>query len=84
MTTTTDDRYLRPQEMAEYSSFSVRQLQRLAADPHHPLPVHRVGGRVLYKRSEFDQWLREHEERAPARPSDRAYRIALAIRGHQR
>lgn len=81
---TTDDRYLTLAEMTEYSTFSERTLRRLAGDPVHPLPVHRVGSRLLYKRSEFDQWLREHEERAPARPIDRAYKIALAIRGHQR
>jgi len=49
----------------------------------HPLPCHRIGGCVLFKLSEFDAWLAEHEERTTVRTPDRAYQIALAIRGHK-
>lgn len=79
-----DDRYLRPEEMATYTSLSERQLRRFSQDTAHPLPVHRIGGRVLYKRSEFDQWLREHEDRQAPRAVDAAYHLALAVRGHRR
>lgn len=82
--TADDDRYLSPPEMATYTSLSERNLRRLTADPVHPLPVHFARGRRLYKRSEFDQWLREEDERRGPRPVDTAYRTALLIRGHQR
>jgi predicted DNA-binding transcriptional regulator AlpA len=58
-----DDRYCTPAELARYSTLSVRQLQRYSADREHPLPTHRLGTRVLYRRSEFDTWLRERESR---------------------
>jgi hypothetical protein len=45
--------------------------------------VHRLGRLALYKRSEFDQWLREHEARTPPSKTDRVYRLALAMRGHK-
>jgi excisionase family DNA binding protein len=62
---TTDDRYLRLAELAEYASLSVRTLQRCIADPVHPLPAHRALGRtVLVLRSDFDRWLREHRATA--------------------
>lgn len=78
-----DDRYLTQEALARYSSLSTRTLRKLAADPVHPLPVHRINGRVLYKRSEFDQWLREHESGETTRETTHqaARRIALAIRG---
>jgi hypothetical protein len=76
------DRYVRLDELAAYSSLSPRNLRRYRDAPVHPLPCHRIGGCVLFKLSEFDAWLAEHEERT-ARPPDRAYQIALAIRGHK-
>lgn len=80
----TADRYVRLEELAAYSSLSPRTLRRYRDDPVHPLPSHRIGGSVLFKLSEFDAWLREHEARTgTARSSDRAYQIALAIRGHR-
>lgn len=79
----TDDRYLRLDELAAYSTISVSQLRRFSRDPVHPLPHHKIGRAVLYKRSEFDEWLREHEARTPKPIADRAYQIALAVRGHR-
>lgn len=70
-----DDRYLTWADLSEYSTLSVRQLQRYAADRDHPLPVHRLGARVLVRRSEFDYWLRDHEARlTPARHAARQIR----------
>jgi len=78
------DRYVRLDELAAYSSLSERNLRRYRDAPVHPLPCHRIGGCVLFKLSEFDAWLVEHEARsAPAKVPDRAYQIALAIRGHK-
>jgi len=77
------DRYVRLDELAAYSSLSERNLRRYRDAPVHPLPCHRIGGCVLFKLSEFDAWLAEHEQRTTTRTPDRAYQIALAIRGHK-
>ena len=79
----TDDGYLRLEGLAAYSSLSPRTLRDFTRDPHHPLPMHRVGRLLLFKRSEFDQWLREHDAQTPQTKPDRAYRLALAMRGHK-
>jgi predicted DNA-binding transcriptional regulator AlpA len=60
-----DDRYLRLPELVRYSSLSEKTLRRLMRDPVHPLPVHRIVGRTVVKRSEFDRWLNEHEHGQP-------------------
>lgn len=85
MTNDQEDRYLRLSELARYSSFSVRTLERLAADPVHPLPVLLVKGRRVVKRSAYDRWLEEHQAGQPRVVSGkgltRAQRAACQLRG---
>jgi len=54
---TTLDPYLSLKALASYSSLSTRKLREHLADPAHPLPFHRVGGKLLVRRSEFDAWM---------------------------
>src|SRR5262249_50371051 len=54
---TTLDPYLSLRALATYSGLSVRTLRQYLVDPAHPLPHHRVGGKVLVRRSEFDAWM---------------------------
>ena len=73
-----EDGFVSPEGLAAYSSLSTRTLRRLSADPVHPLPVHVVLGRRLYRKAEFDQWLQEDEARR--RGDDAQVRqIAMAI-----
>ena len=45
---------------------SVRTLRGYLSHPARPLPHYRVGGRVIVKRSEFDEWIRAFRvEEAP-------------------
>ena len=85
--TEADDRYLRLQELARYSTLSGRTVQRCIADPVYPLPAHRFGRQVMVQKSEFDAWVRTREARAAAAaPADDALtlrrRVALELRGY--
>lgn len=51
-----DDAYLPLKTLADYSGLSVRTLRSYLTHPAHPLPCYRIGGKVLVRRSEFDQW----------------------------
>lgn len=51
------DPYFSLKGLAHYSGLSVRTLRGYLADPFHPLPHYRVGGKVLVRRSEFDRWI---------------------------
>jgi len=50
------DPFLSLKALAEYSSISIRKLRDLLAEPAHPLPHYRIGGKILVKRSEYDTW----------------------------
>jgi hypothetical protein len=58
-----DDGYLDLEQLARYSSLSVRTLQRHLKDPVHPLPhreVRNTGkgrGRVVVRKDEFHAWM---------------------------
>lgn len=52
------DPYLSLRALAAYSSLSERFLRSFLSAPEHPLQHYRVGGRVLVKRSDFDDWIR--------------------------
>ncbi len=54
------DPYLSLGALSDYASISVRQLRNLIVDPARPLPHHKIGGRVLVRRSDFDQWASQH------------------------
>jgi hypothetical protein len=49
--------YFDLKSLARYSSCSVRWLRDRLVDPVHPLPHHRVEGKILIKREDFDQWI---------------------------
>lgn len=50
--------YLSLKDLSAYSGMSKRGLRQALTDPVHPLPHYRPGGgKVLVRRSEFDQWL---------------------------
>ena len=56
------DPYLSLRGLADYSSLSVRTLRSYIADSVRPLPYYRVGGKILVRVSEFDNWLATHRE----------------------
>lgn len=43
--------------LAAYSSCSVRWLRDRLTDTVSPLPYHRVEGKILIKKDDFDQWI---------------------------
>jgi hypothetical protein len=49
--------YLDLQALAVYSSCSVRWLRNRLADRRAPLPHHRVEGKILVSKKDFDQWI---------------------------
>jgi hypothetical protein len=56
-----EDRYLDLEELARYSTLSVRTLRRHIASQEHPLPALRVHGskgrgRIIVSRRAFDEW----------------------------
>jgi len=51
------DPFLPLKALADYSGLSVRTLRDPLADPLHPLPCYRVGGKIVVRRSEFDGWM---------------------------
>jgi excisionase family DNA binding protein len=57
------DPYLPLRALAAYSGLSVRKLRALLVDPAHPLPHHRVGGKILVRRSDFDTWMGVYRQR---------------------
>ncbi len=62
-----DAGYLSLVDLAKYSAMSTRTLRRHLEDTTHPLPAYRIGGKVLIKRSEYDEWAAEFRTRG--RPS---------------
>ena len=56
------DPYLSLKALSEYSGLSIRTLRGYLTDPAHPLPCYRVCGRVLVRRSEFDQWIARYRQ----------------------
>ena len=56
------DPFLSLRALAGYSGLSVRKLRDCLADPAHPLPCYRVGGKILVRRSEFDAWMARHRQ----------------------
>ena len=50
------DPYLSLKALAGYSGISVRKLREHLTDPVHPLPCHRIGGKIVVRRSDYDAW----------------------------
>ena len=49
--------YLDLRALAAYSSCSVRWLRDRLADRSAPLPYHRVEGKILIRKEDFDEWI---------------------------
>ncbi len=52
-----EPKYLDLKALAAYSSCSVRWLRDRLVDRTRPLPHHRIGGKLLVKREDFDLWM---------------------------
>ena len=50
------DPFLSLRALATYSGLGVRTLRGYLADPAHPLPHYRIGGKIVVRRSEYDAW----------------------------
>lgn len=75
-----EDRYLDLDALSNYSGLSVRRLRGFLRDPLHPLPHFKPGGpdgKVLVRKSEFDQWIERHRQRQ-AKDLDRVVEVVLA------
>ena len=51
------DPFLALRALASYSGLSVRKLRDLLEQASHPLPYYKIGGKILVRRSEFDDWI---------------------------
>lgn len=58
--------YLSLQALAGYSSCSVRWLRDRLTDPVAPLPHHRIGGKILIRREDFDVWINQFRTVRPS------------------
>jgi len=71
-----DDGYLDLEQLARYSSLSVRTLQRHLKDPVHPLPHHQVQptgkarGRTVVSKRAFDAWMAQFAKGGTRPPRD--------------
>jgi hypothetical protein len=54
--------YFDLQALAAFSCCSVRWLRDRLADGTHPLPYHRVEGKLLVKREDFDRWIDHYRD----------------------
>jgi excisionase family DNA binding protein len=50
------DQYLSLRSLARYAGISVRTIRGFIVRRHEPLPHYRIGGKILVRRLEFDQW----------------------------
>jgi hypothetical protein len=54
------DPFMPLRALASYSGLSVTKLREYLNDPTYPLPYHRVGGKLLVRRSDFDAWVAKY------------------------
>ena len=59
------DYFMPLKPLSEYSGLSVRTLRTYLSHPVRPLPHYRPGGKILVKRSEFDEWLSRFKAEEP-------------------
>ena len=57
------DPYLTLRGLADYSGIAPSTLRAYLNDPAHPLPAYQLGGRLLFRVSEFDRWIEAHRRR---------------------
>lgn len=68
--------YFSLRSLAVYSSCSVRWLRDRLVDHMHPLPHHRVAGKLLVKKDDFDRWMDNHRV---IHSSDRLNQIVASV-----
>lgn len=50
-------KYVSLNDLAAYSSLSVRTLRSCLTHPRHPLPHYKLPGKILIRLDEFDAWI---------------------------
>lgn len=70
MTVQKSDTYRSLKALAAYSGLSVRTLRSLLIHTIHPLPHFRLGGKILVRASEFDQWMQQFAQRRAVNVSE--------------
>lgn len=58
--------YLSLRSLAVYSGLSVRKLRDHLVDGARPLPHYRIGGKLLVRRCDFDEWAMGFRVTTPA------------------
>src|SRR5688572_30221228 len=53
------DPYLPLALLSQYAGLSIRTLRTYLSTRVHPLPSYRVGGKILVRRSDFDEWMNQ-------------------------
>jgi lambda repressor-like predicted transcriptional regulator len=51
-----DDRYLSLRDLVDYAGLSVRTLRGHLVNRTHPLPHFRIGGKIVVRQREYDDW----------------------------
>ena len=75
------DAYLPLRALAGYSGLSVRTLRGYLSHASSPLPHYRIGGKVLVRRSEFDQWVEGFRVRVQAGVEDIVRDVLAGFQG---
>jgi excisionase family DNA binding protein len=63
---TIEREWLSLRQLTEYAAISVRTLREWLHRSTDPLPAVRVNGKVLVRKSQFDEWLERHRIRPDA------------------
>lgn len=77
---TFEDGYLSLRDLATYSGLSVSTLRDYVNHLRPPLPHYRIGARIMVRRSEFDQWVRQFREDGSTALEAVADRILASMR----
>ena len=72
----TEPGYFTLRTLAAYSNCSTRWLRDRLVDRAHPLPHYRIGGKLLVKCDDFDQWMNVHRV---VHPSDQLSQIVDSV-----
>jgi predicted DNA-binding transcriptional regulator AlpA len=62
-----EDRWLSVKDLVAHSSLSAKTLRGYLKRAHHPIPFRRIKGRIVIRKSEYDQWVLD-EDRQPGDP----------------
>ena len=62
-----DTEYLPLKVLAVYAGICERLLRSYVTHPVSPLPVYRIGGRVLVRKSDYDAWALQFRQVADSR-----------------